>query len=621
MKKPIDVLKTYFETGDTPTESQFADLIDSFIHKDEGFVITGTENTPEGLIITFSDGSTETLPIFVLENQEISFINGLQDFIDDVSNFITNLQLTDNNFTNQNLQDLNTMLEFFNEFSSFTGELSVLTYSFGTFINNGGLTPSDLVASITPPITIEKGQLLRIFYKEADFSDGNKALKDLSATFALASGTYGLGQENEGIENAIITKDGYNSDTRTLILNRDFKGFGINRAFISGNFYDTQNQATFNVKAYQYLNGVNLAAKSLRYLQVTEEEIEFEDPELANEFNGTTIKAHLNFSPTGEDYTDGEGFNSVLVLENESATAGTFIKVSIGYFGSFKGSFFPAIKLTKTTSGTETIRYAKITAWSPEENEGIETNFEMFVEFGFDGTTLAGFIVVNNQSFDLEDDTKVEILNVSQAEPFTPTSSVKIGFPSQNTAKFSLKYFNYNINTSETERNYFWLNESGATFKNEKRTITVNKNSAATVDALKGGRLYYKTNVNKFSNEMKSLLIDDLVDFIRGDEPKIYKATTNQSAGDDPTATVLKNTIGNIVWTRDDDGFYIGTLAGAFPENKTFVLVQNFYSSSGDKIYAYRSNNDTIVIETQSALNVGTDSILTKVSILIEVYD
>jgi hypothetical protein len=35
-----DILKTYFETGDVPTEDQFADLIDSYIHQiDDGVYV------------------------------------------------------------------------------------------------------------------------------------------------------------------------------------------------------------------------------------------------------------------------------------------------------------------------------------------------------------------------------------------------------------------------------------------------------------------------------------------------------------------------------------------------------------------------------------------------------
>jgi hypothetical protein len=43
-----DVLKSYFETGDVPTEEQFSALIDSFIHRlDDGLTYVGT--TPDAL--------------------------------------------------------------------------------------------------------------------------------------------------------------------------------------------------------------------------------------------------------------------------------------------------------------------------------------------------------------------------------------------------------------------------------------------------------------------------------------------------------------------------------------------------------------------------------------------
>ena len=35
MKQTKEILKTYFETGDKPTQTQFEDLIDSFVHEDD----------------------------------------------------------------------------------------------------------------------------------------------------------------------------------------------------------------------------------------------------------------------------------------------------------------------------------------------------------------------------------------------------------------------------------------------------------------------------------------------------------------------------------------------------------------------------------------------------------
>jgi len=50
---------------------------------------------------------------------------------------------------------------------------------------------------------------------------------------------------------------------------------------------------------------------------------------------------------------------------------------------------------------------------------------------------------------------------------------------------------------------------------------------------------------------------------------KIYSALLTQTGISDPVATVLENTIGNVVWTRIGVGQYLGTLVGAFTNGKT----------------------------------------------------
>jgi len=49
-----------------------------------------------------------------------------------------------------------------------------------------------------------------------------------------------------------------------------------------------------------------------------------------------------------------------------------------------------------------------------------------------------------------------------------------------------------------------------------------------------------------------------------------YELEYNEGA---PVVTVLENTIGDIWWTYVSVGFYLGTLNGAFTENKTFTLL------------------------------------------------
>lgn len=51
-----DTLKTYFETGDVPTQEQFADMIDSYISLSEDRDLLGLRNAPGGMAELLSAG-------------------------------------------------------------------------------------------------------------------------------------------------------------------------------------------------------------------------------------------------------------------------------------------------------------------------------------------------------------------------------------------------------------------------------------------------------------------------------------------------------------------------------------------------------------------------------------
>lgn len=53
---------------------------------------------------------------------------------------------------------------------------------------------------------------------------------------------------------------------------------------------------------------------------------------------------------------------------------------------------------------------------------------------------------------------------------------------------------------------------------------------------------------------------------------KVYTALLTQSGMDAPTAVVLENTIGTIVWSYSSAGEYQGTLNGAFTLNKSWAI-------------------------------------------------
>lgn len=84
MKQSLITLKSYFETGDRPTENEFIALIDSYFHKDDGYLIKSiVVNDQESIVLTFTDDSTYVIPKQVQpEVMPISFIAGLQEILD-----------------------------------------------------------------------------------------------------------------------------------------------------------------------------------------------------------------------------------------------------------------------------------------------------------------------------------------------------------------------------------------------------------------------------------------------------------------------------------------------------------------------------------------------------------
>jgi hypothetical protein len=104
-----------------------------------------------------------------------------------------------------------------------------------------------------------------------------------------------------------------------------------------------------------------------------------------------------------------------------------------------------------------------------------------------------------------------------------------------------------------------------------------------------------------------------------------YTALLNQSGTGAPVATVMKNSIGAIVWTRTAPGNYIGTLLGAFPSGKTALLpmavdlVTNLTAQ-----FITRQDDNQIEIVTADISSFPTpvtaDSILVDALVNVRVY-
>lgn len=66
-------LKTYFNTGDKPTEAQFADLIDSKLNLTDGGNVTGNITSSKNLSLSYTSGSTPGTTISIYSGSSATF--------------------------------------------------------------------------------------------------------------------------------------------------------------------------------------------------------------------------------------------------------------------------------------------------------------------------------------------------------------------------------------------------------------------------------------------------------------------------------------------------------------------------------------------------------------------
>jgi len=99
---------------------------------------------------------------------------------------------------------------------------------------------------------------------------------------------------------------------------------------------------------------------------------------------------------------------------------------------------------------------------------------------------------------------------------------------------------------------------------------------------------------------------------------KVYTALLTQSGIDAPTAVVLENTIGDIVWTYHSIGVYFATLTNAFIEDKTYLFA---YILPTSIIGFQRDDENQINIGTTDNLGVKTNGLLNSTSIEIRIYN
>lgn len=88
---------------------------------------------------------------------------------------------------------------------------------------------------------------------------------------------------------------------------------------------------------------------------------------------------------------------------------------------------------------------------------------------------------------------------------------------------------------------------------------------------------------------------------------KKYVALMIQTGTNAPIAKILHNTIGNIIWTRESIGTYKGTLANAFPTDKTVIP-------------PFGSTNTAVIIIGQDGTTLHNYQIMTTTEDTVYIY-
>jgi hypothetical protein len=103
---------------------------------------------------------------------------------------------------------------------------------------------------------------------------------------------------------------------------------------------------------------------------------------------------------------------------------------------------------------------------------------------------------------------------------------------------------------------------------------------------------------------------------------KVYTALLNQTDTDAPVATVLENTLGDIVWSRDGIGLYRMVSNNLFIENKTFIVGGSEYIFNPGLISSSILDRNTILISCFDLPNTAySDDNFVTTAIEIRVYN
>ena len=315
-KKSIAILKQYYLTGLRPTQQNYHDWLDSFLHKDDGVLITSIVSDPSTGNVTINYTSGDPFVFNVTPtNVPISAVTGLED---ELNNFVLQQNgygLTQNNFTNEDVILLNELSNYLDYLQNYNGGLSVKNIYIPTNIvlDSAGVDIESFLSEIEPPFAINRGQILKVKYNRAELSNGSSGLIYCDAIFALPAGVYGLGFGDVYGSTVFDSYDFILRD-KAIVLEDEYNIFGLNAVGINGNLLTVRKQKEFNQEAYKNITSIYGKPAALRGRDFTNGySAQWNDNTPMSWTNGEVyrISTSVNFSQLQD------GFSVVCQIDNE----------------------------------------------------------------------------------------------------------------------------------------------------------------------------------------------------------------------------------------------------------------------------------------------------------------
>ena len=425
--KDRTTLKSYFETGDRPTASQFSDFIDSYLHKFDGAAVKGWSFDPIGgkFSIILSDGNNISVVFPTTENIDKQ-IEDILKLLEEKVDKVNGMGLSSNDFTQNFIDQINAFADFISNYNPSDG----LEYKGGFIVSladsesfdTAAISPAEKLNSL-PAFNVENGSFILFIFYELSLVRRSKVQR--WQTFAVKGGSYGIGLT--GAINLLKDSDAITpiitfTDARAVILNNGYRFLslpydneGDSTPFNRIAPYTSRTQEEYNLAVYNRITRLSVTpikTKALTFGVGTEGVIGKALEETNVSFTNNkkiSFSTKINVKNTQDE--NSRCWSSVFINENKNSEDNTTKDALIFgvVSGDEPGAFYPVITLMRTKAdksfeAKEFTTREPINQYLTENDPNGESGLKVFADVtiqDFNKDAFSVFMEVNGEVYSL----------------------------------------------------------------------------------------------------------------------------------------------------------------------------------------------------------------------------